>query len=213
MPAQPSASVPFQRLGGQHHFSQIPARGLSPAVSHSRWGEGERLYRRAARKDGIRHTRHRPAESLSAGYVSPFSSLPPLPFPVYLSGSTHTHTHRVVWVFWWWFVFSFPLRFPRCSTSCHRRPVRHWERRLPRGSAELRRRAPPRRFSPFSRGFRGAGAARPHAARGSRVPRRPRRPRRPLRAAGRGDAGPTCLMSTSRRVRPGRNVPLPARRR
>lgn len=40
---------------------------------------------------GLRPGRGAVPESLSAGYVSPLSSLPPLPFPVYLSRSTHTH--------------------------------------------------------------------------------------------------------------------------
>lgn len=86
---------------------------------------GERLRGGAAGGEGTRRTRHRPAESLSAGYVSPFSSLPPLPFPVYLSRSTHTCVFFSL-------IFFFSVRFPR-RTSCRRRPVRRWERCQPRG--------------------------------------------------------------------------------
>lgn len=83
VPAQPRASVPFRRLfGGQQHLSQAPDCGLSPAS------------RRGAPPRGCAYggdRRLRPAECLSAGYVSLFSSLPPLPFPVYLSRSTHIY--------------------------------------------------------------------------------------------------------------------------
>lgn len=58
---------------------------------------------------GLRPGRGAVPESLSAGYVSPLSSLPPLPFPVYLSRSTHTHTHPCI--------YFFPLRLAGRSSS------------------------------------------------------------------------------------------------
>lgn len=65
--------------------------GWDPRLATAGGERASRLHRGTAPKEGIQHTRHRSAETLAAGYGSPFSSLPPLPFPVYLSRSTHIY--------------------------------------------------------------------------------------------------------------------------
>lgn len=150
----------------------------SPAVAQRR---SSAAAPRGARGRGAapqRDPAHRAAapESLSAGYVSPLSSLPPLPFPVYLSRSTHTRTH----------IFIF---FAKVSKAAQQQlPALG----VPPAPGQPRR-SPP--SLPPCPAVLAVCAALP-------VPTQPSWVASPLGAGGRGDAGPTCLMSTSRRARP-----------
>lgn len=89
--------VPVPLPEGQSCCS--PSR--SPAVARFRSSGAAPRRARGRGAAPRRDPAHRAAapESLSAGYVSPLSSLPPLPFPVYLSRSTHTHAPIYLLIF------------------------------------------------------------------------------------------------------------------
>lgn len=168
-----------------------PAEG-KPPFSAARWaaplppgaGPLAAAAGQGPRREGERRTGHRPAAAVPPGYASPFSSPPPLPFPVYLSRSAHMHVCVYTYIIYFFFPFAV-----RCSTSCRRRPVRRWARRPPGAAPSCAR--PPRAASPLSPAVFAALPV-PTQLLGP-VPRRPLTrpaPPRPLRAAGRGTRGP-----------------------